>query len=129
MNEPGSIAWVDLTIPDAPRVRDFYAAVTGWAPTAVPMGDYCDYAMHPPGNDKPVAGVCHARGDNADLPPQWLIYITVANLDQSLQRCRELGGSVLVGPKSMGSYGRLAVIQDPAGAVTALMEPAASKPE
>ena len=31
----GSISWVDLTVPDAPGVRDFYAAVTGWRPSPV----------------------------------------------------------------------------------------------
>ena len=74
---------------------DFYAGVAGWTPADVPMGDYADYCMHPPGDATPVAGICHARGANADLPPQWLIYITVADLDQSVQRCRDKGGKVL----------------------------------
>lgn len=34
----GSIGWIDLTVDDAPRVRDFYAAVVGWKPEPVPMG-------------------------------------------------------------------------------------------
>jgi len=128
MNQPGAITWIDLTVPNASAVRDFYAAVAGWVAVEVPMGDYADFAMQLPGEQKPVAGICHSRGANAALPPQWLIYITVANLDQRIERCRELGGSVLTGPKSMGSYGRLAVIQDPAGAMAALMEPAPPGP-
>jgi predicted enzyme related to lactoylglutathione lyase len=127
MNPIGTIGWIDLTVPNATSVRDFYAAVAGWTPVDVPMGDYSDYSMHPPGDPKAVTGICHARGVNANLPPQWLIYITVADLDQSIQKCRELGGTVLTGPKSLGSYGRLAVIQDPAGAVAALLQPAEGK--
>ncbi|MFB3107254.1 MAG: hypothetical protein ACE1ZA_20350, partial [Pseudomonadales bacterium] len=42
-----------------------------------------------------VAGICHARGSNANLPPQWLIYINVADVDKSVQRCVEMGGSPL----------------------------------
>jgi predicted enzyme related to lactoylglutathione lyase len=126
MSQPGTIGWIDLTVPNATAVRDFYAAVAGWVPADVPMGDYADFSMHRPGEQNPVAGICHARGTNANLPPQWLIYITIANLDQSIARCQELGGNVLVGPKSLGYYGRLAIIQDPAGAVAALMEPAAA---
>jgi hypothetical protein len=61
---------------------------------------------------------------NASLPPQWLIYITVANVDISAATCLELGGKVLVDPKDMGGYGRYCVIQDPAGAVAALFAPA-----
>jgi uncharacterized protein len=123
MNPVGTIGWIDLTVADATSLRDFYAAVAGWTAAEVPMGDYADYCMHPPGDAKPVAGICHARGPNADLPPQWLIYITVSDLDQSVQRCRDKGGKVLRETKSMGSYGRLAVIQDPAGAIAALLEP------
>jgi predicted enzyme related to lactoylglutathione lyase len=127
MNAVGTIGWIDLTVPDAKSLRDFYSAVAGWAPSDVAMGDYSDYCMHPPGDPKPVAGICHARGSNAGLPPQWLIYITVADLDQSVQHCRDLGGSVITAPKNLDSYGRLAVIRDPAGVVAALLEPPREK--
>ena len=123
--ETGSIQWVDLTVADAPIVRDFYEEVTGWTHGDCDMGGYCDYFMTAPGSGKTVAGVCHARGVNAGLPPVWLIYINVANLDDSMTRCRDLGGQVLAGPKGMGGQGRYCVIQDPAGAVAALFEPAA----
>jgi hypothetical protein len=119
---PGSIAWVDLTVPDADRVRDFYTKVTGWKSSPLDMGGYNDYCMEPPDAQQAVAGVCHARGANAGLPAQWLIYITVENLDVSLAHCRESGGKVLAGPKGMGSGRRYAVIRDPAGAVAALFE-------
>lgn len=122
--EVGSVAWADLTVPEAETLRDFYRDVTGWKPAPVSMGDYSDYTMNTPGDDRPVAGVCHARGDNADLPPQWLIYIVVADLDASMARCVELGGKVVVGPRAMGSQARLCVIQDPAGAVAALYQSA-----
>jgi predicted enzyme related to lactoylglutathione lyase len=122
-SEPGTIAWADLTVPDAPRVRDFYAAVTGWKAEDVPMGDYCDYRMVAAGSGRPVAGVCHARGENAGLPAQWLVYIAVADLDLSLERCRVLGGTQVAGPRSIGAYGRFAVIRDPAGVIAALVEP------
>jgi uncharacterized protein len=119
---PGQIGWVDLTVPDAPALRDFYARVTGWMPSPVEMGGYQDFSMS--GADgRVVAGICHARGENAALPPVWLVYITVADLDESLRRCVEGGGTVRVAPQGMGGMGRYAVIQDPAGAVAALFEP------
>jgi predicted enzyme related to lactoylglutathione lyase len=120
----GAIAWIDLTVGAAPEVRDFYQEVVGWTSGEVEMGGYADFTMHPPGGGDPIAGVCHARGPNADLPAQWLIYITVADLDRSLAQCQARGGAVLAGPKGMGSAGRYAVIRDPAGAVAALIEPA-----
>jgi len=48
--------------------------------------------MFPPGEPQPVAGICHARGENAAMPPAWMIYITVRDLDESLWRAVEGGG-------------------------------------
>ena len=116
----GKITWCDLTVPDGKLVADFYAAVTGWTPQGLSMGDYEDFVMLDPGGEG-AAGICHARGENAGLPAQWLVYIAVADVDAAAARCRELGGQVLQGPRAVGG-GRFAVILDPAGAVAALWQ-------
>jgi len=121
----GTIAWLDLTAPGADDLRDFYAEVTGWRPVPVSLGEYSDWTMIEPESGNPVAGVCHPLGANAALPPQWLVYVIVANLDASLEACRTRRGSVVAGPRDLGSYGRFAVIKDPAGAYMALMQPPA----
>ena len=118
----GTINWTDLTVPDAGRVRDFYAAVVGWKHESLDMGGYDDFCMNTPADGQTVAGICHARGENAGLPPVWLVYINVANLAASLTQVRELGGEVLTAIREMGG-GRMAVIRDPAGAVAALFQP------
>jgi predicted enzyme related to lactoylglutathione lyase len=118
---PGTITWVDLTVGDAETLRDFYQAVAGWVPDRVSMGAYADFAMTADG--EAVAGICYARGANADLPPQWLIYVTVEDLDASIEACVKLGGSIVAPPRSFGG-GRFCVIKDPAGAVCALYQPA-----
>jgi uncharacterized protein len=120
----GQIGWIDLTVPDAVGLRDFYQAVTGWTPSPVKMGDYQDFCMHAPGEPQPVAGICHARGENLGLPAVWMMYITVDDLDQSLLRCQELGGKLLRPVTSVGTNARFCVIQDPAGAICALYETA-----
>ena len=66
---PGHVGWIDLTVADASSLRDFCHDVTGWEPAPVEMGGYRDFCMHPPGEPQPVAGICHARGQNADMPP------------------------------------------------------------
>jgi predicted enzyme related to lactoylglutathione lyase len=111
------INWVDLTVDDAVAVRDFYVAVAGWRVEPVAMGDYDDYSLCTP-DGQPVAGVCHARGANAGLPPQWLIYITVDDLDAAIVSCQEHGGSIVREPASLMG-GRMCVLADPAGAVAA----------
>ena len=117
----GKIGWIDITVEDAVGLKDFYATVTGWKPENVDMGDYADFNMTMPGDGTPAAGICHARGGNAELPRQWLIYIVVADADVSAKLCSDNGGKVLVGPKDMGG-GRFAVIEDPGGAVAALYQ-------
>lgn len=104
-------------------MRKFYETVAGWIASPVNMGGYSDYTMSAVGAG-PVSGICHKRGVNEGLPPVWMIYIAVADLEASTASCRQLGGKVLIEPQSPGHGFRYAVIQDPAGAVCALYEPA-----
>lgn len=120
--EIGKIGWIDITVDDAEGLRDFYATVTGWKPDNVDMGDYSDFVMSMPETGAPAVGICHARGDNAMQPRQWIIYIIVASADESAAACAANGGKLLVGPKAMGDA-RFAVIEDPSGAVAALYQP------
>lgn len=118
----GRIGWVDITVADADRVRQFYSEVVGWTATPLDMGGYSDFVMSEPAGGEPIAGICHARGTNANLPPTWLVYLTVADLDASLARALELGGEVVSPVRNYGEHGRYCVIRDPAGAFAALYE-------
>ncbi|NKB34999.1 MAG: VOC family protein [Pseudomonadales bacterium] len=116
----GKIEWFDLTVEDASRVKDFYCSVVGWSSTEQDMGSYSDYNINLPGTTNTIAGVCHARGSNASLPAQWLAYVRVASVEESAEKCEKMGGKVIDGPRRMGGA-QFCVIQDPAGAVLALM--------
>lgn len=119
----GTISWADLTIPNAEEIRDFYKDVIGWGSEGLMMKDgeesYPDYVMKDDAGNA-VSGVCHARGANKNLPPQWLVYVTVEDVEASLERCTELGGSVLHTSLAKDGAVAYAVIQDPAGAVLAV---------
>lgn len=117
----GTISWVDLTVDNADTIRDFYSSVVGWKSDPVPMGDHEDYVMLHPKNKSAVSGICHKLGENAHLPSQWLMYITVENLEESLELCKDMGGEQLAPVKDTGD-GQYAVIKDPAGAVVALYQ-------
>lgn len=123
---PGEVAWLDLTVEDASTLRDFYADVVGWTITPVDMGGYNDFCMNAPDTGEAVSGVCFARGSNADLPPVWLVYVVVDDLDRSIERCSKRGGRIVAGPTNMGPQGRYCVLQDPAGAAFALFQYAKS---
>ena len=119
---PGSIVWTDLTVEKAPAIAEFYEAVAGWKSEEVAVADYVDFNMVLPATGKAVAGICHAKGQNANLPPQWLIYIVVNDLDASMSECWAKGGRVILGPKEIGPGERYCVVRDPAGAIAALIQ-------
>jgi len=121
VKEIGEIVWVDLTIPNAAKVREFYVAVTGWEADEFKIGEYSDYVIATPDKKQTVAGICHTRGDNASLPPYWLIYIKVRSLEASVDVARRQGGEVIAGPRQSGGA-RFCVLRDPAGAVFAIIE-------
>ena len=116
----GRIEWMDLTVDDASHVRNFYTSVVGWSSSEVDMGSYSDFTMNLPDTQDTIAGVCHSRGNNANIPSQWLIYVRVESVADSAEKCKKLGGEVLDGPRRMGGS-NFCVIKDPAGAVMALL--------
>ena len=119
----GTVGWFDLTIENADEVRDFYAEVVGWKHSPLSMGTYNDYVMTTPESGDPVAGVCHARGQNAGLPAAWLMYVNVADILASVEACKKANGELISPIRKIDGQGKFCVIKDPAGAVLALFEP------
>ena len=118
----GKLVWCDLTVPNATQVKDFYQDVVGFKVQAVSMGEYDDYSLQLPDTGEDVAGVCHAKGPNSDLPAQWMMYFMVDDLDASLDQAIQHGGKQRTPVKSYGPSSRYAIVEDPAGAVCALFE-------
>lgn len=124
----GAIVWRDLTVPDAENIKRFYSYVVGWETKPHPMGEYDDFNIIVPDTGETIAGICHARGSNTGVPPQWLMYIEVEDIQGSIERCKEFGGAVVHGPRLMGTH-NFCIIQDPAGAVIGLIETLVSAKE
>ena len=120
-NTIGTVGWLDLTVDNANDVKDFYQSVIGWESSPVNMGDYDDYSMKSPSSGNDVAGICHKKGSNSDMPSQWMPYFIVGDIEASLQKVGEKGGKSLTPIKSYGES-KFVVIQDPAGAVCALYQ-------
>ncbi len=110
------MTWLDLTVDDAEALRDYYVGVLGWTVEPTDMGGYDDYTLVDP-SGQPVGGVCHARGPNTGIPPVWIPYFTVDDVEAAAARAVELGGE-LVRPIAGGT----AYVRDPAGAVSALYQ-------
>jgi len=119
----GRISWLDLTVSDVSATRDFYRQVIEWSVQNVEMRDagerYADYNML--GEDgNPAAGICHAHGVNAGLPPVWMIYLPVGDLSESLRRVKEEEGKIIKKMQREDGECVYAAVQDPVGAYLAL---------
>ncbi|MET8244195.1 VOC family protein [Streptomyces sp. NPDC005202] len=116
-NAPGSLGWVELGTRDIKRARDFYTTVFGWSVNASEW--YTQWGMH--GQD--FGGVM-AMGDRfpADVPPHWLPYFAVEDVDTTTDVAVRAGGKALLEPTSVPDGPRIAVLRDPQGAALGIYQ-------
>jgi len=113
VNEPNTLCWNELVTTDIPGATAFYASVFGWA--AEPLGDppaYYEWRL----GGRTIGGLMAKPAEMpAEVPPHWGTYFAVVDTDRTVERIRELGGAVMMGPTDI-EPGRFAVAADPAGA-------------
>ncbi|MEV0184845.1 VOC family protein [Streptomyces sp. NPDC050625] len=110
-NAPGSLGWVELATRELDRARDFYTTVFGWTVNSSEW--YTQWGIG--GED---FGGMTDMGDRfpPEVPPHWMPYFAVTDVDATVQVAVAAGGSVLAEPMSMGSVRRIGVLRDPQGA-------------
>ncbi|MFC8451088.1 VOC family protein [Kitasatospora sp. NPDC057223] len=111
-NDPGALGWVELLTRDTEGSAAFYPAVLGWSVNA--GESYTQWGL-----DGADFGGMLAMGEQfpAHLPPHWLPYFAVADVDVTASRAAGLGGEVVMAPSSIGGVRRIAVLRDPQGGV------------
>jgi uncharacterized protein len=116
---PGSFSWTDLGTSDPEGAKRFYSRLFGWEPEDMPMPGGGAYTMlRLDGSDAAAL-----YGAEEGRPTAWLSYVTVEDVDATVSRARELGAAVMQEPLDVLDAGRMAVLQDPTGAVLALWQP------
>ncbi len=120
--EPGTFCWVDLQTTDPEGAKAFYGELFGWEAEDLPAGDAGTYTMLRLDGDE-VCGLhlVEAARRELGIPPHWFNYVSVENADATAARVRELGGTAEAW--DVGDDGRVAVIQDPTGAVLGAWQP------
>jgi predicted enzyme related to lactoylglutathione lyase len=121
---PGTFCWVELGTSDGEAAKKFYTELFGWSFKDNPMGPDMVYTMLQQ-DGKDVAALYKLMPDMVaqGVPPHWLSYVAVENADDSAAKATEAGGSLMKEPFDVLTYGRMAVVQDPTGAVFALWQP------
>jgi len=113
VNDTGCMVWNELATPDPARARDFFTQLLGWE-------------LEP---EESGYGIIKNKGglNGGIRPPQdgepthWLVYFTAENVDDTIKKIRETGGSVIAGPMDT-PVGRVAAVRDPQGAAFALFQ-------
>ena len=115
---PGTFCWPELTTSDQKAAVAFYRAIFGWDVLDSPMGTDGVYSMFKLRGQE-VAAACSLRPEQRQqgMPPHWGSYIAVANADESVARAKSLGATVLAPAFDVMDAGRMAVLQDPTGAI------------
>jgi len=116
---PGTFSWVDLGTTDADGAKAFYGSLLGWQFEDMPVPDAPPYSMARIGG-LTVAALYGKRDESQ--PPAWLSYVTVADADGVAASAAGLGGTVISEPFDVLDAGRMAVLQDPTGAVFAIWQ-------
>lgn len=109
---PGAFSWNELSSPDPQAACNFYAALFGWRYDAMDMGQG-DYHVVKVG-DVAVGGIMTQQQPG---PAAWGAYVTVASCDATVAQAQGLGATLCAGPFDVPGVGRMAVLQDPQGAV------------
>lgn len=119
----GAFSWADCSTSDQAAGTQFYQAVMGWDTRDEPMGDQGVYTMFlVDGEDVGAISPLNPQMVGQGIPPHWESYITVDDVDAMMPRVTELGGTIVVPPFDVMKAGRVAVIQDPTGAMINLWQ-------
>jgi uncharacterized protein len=119
----GTFSWPELSTTDRQGGVAFYRALFGWEVNEQPMGPGDVYSMFQM-RGKPVGAGYTMRPEErqSGAPPHWNSYVTVADVDASAKKAESLGAKVLAPPFDVMDAGRMAVLQDPTGAIVQIWQ-------
>jgi len=118
----GSFCWNELNTRGVAAAKPFYAELFGWkysGGTDAGAMPYTEISLAE--GERPFGGMFDLPDDMANVPPFWMAYVAVDDVDASAKKVEELGGKIHRAPMDIPNVGRFAIIADPAGAVMAII--------
>jgi predicted enzyme related to lactoylglutathione lyase len=120
INEPGALCWAELDTTDTESARRFYTRLFGWGAKvggeAANQTEYTEWQL----GGTSIGGLMKIPKEWGQVPPNWLIYFAVADVDAAAKKAGDLGASAIVPPHDIPGAGRFAVLSDPQGAAFAI---------
>jgi uncharacterized protein len=111
--------WTDLATSDPEAAGKFYAELFGWKVEVNPDPQYGGYALAKI-SGKDVAGIGPKQMEQQ--PSAWTVYIGTHDAEDTAKKAEAAGGKVIVPTMAVGDQGKMAIIQDPSGAMIGLWQ-------
>jgi predicted enzyme related to lactoylglutathione lyase len=122
---PGKMVWADLLTTNVPAASRFYSVIFGWDMLPSDDPDYVTAAI----DGRPVAAIAsYERETPEHAEPLWLPPFSVRDVDAAMERALQSGGAEPAAAGNLPGRGRLAVLQDPQGAVVSLLRASSGDP-
>ncbi len=122
VNTVGAMCWNELLTRDAESAKAFYSAILGWEY----YGD--EHYIHITNRGRNNGGILQIDERHGELPPMWMVYFHVEDIDAAMKQVEALGGKVVTQKMEAPDTGWFTVIEDPAGAVFYIMQLAKADP-
>jgi predicted enzyme related to lactoylglutathione lyase len=116
-NLHGEWVWYELLTSDADAAQAFYEKVAGWTVAPAQTGGQpsaMDYRILT-APDGTAAGGLMTLPQGAPMPPAWLGYIGVDDVDATVAAVEGAGGTVHMPANDLPGVGRFALLADPQG--------------
>lgn len=115
---PGDFCWMELGTSDQGAGKHFYSSLFGWVANDMPMGPEGFYTIFRlDGRDCAAGYTLTPQEKGQNVPPHWNLYIAVEDADDSANKAVQLGAKLLAPAFDVFDAGRMAVLEDPSGAV------------
>lgn len=117
--QPGAFSWYELMTTDVDGAVKFYTQLFGWTTTESTLSDGGRYIVLNIA-DTAFGGIMTIPPQAQGAPPSWGLYVTVADIEATVQQAQASGAMVLIPPTTIEGS-QFSVLQDPQGAVFSLM--------
>ncbi len=132
MPDNATFYWNELMTSEVDEAKEFYQKIFGWVAEDMPMPDGKTYTVMKL-DGKPVGGMMsndevETLDEDLDVPSHWMAYVQVADVDAIVAKVVSSGGDVLQPAFDVPGVGRIAIIEDPTGAVIGIIKPVTPPP-
>ena len=119
----GTFCWAELSTTDQQGAKAFYGKIFGWTAADFPVGPGQFYTMFQL-EERVVGAACTLSQDRTEhgVLPHWMLYVAVEDADATAEKAESLGARILGKPFDVFDAGRMAIVQDPTGAIFSIWQ-------